>query len=149
MQFKLFTAVLAAFSAAALASPASEVNVVSDEDFLQWLKTTDANLTFIGDPIPGFNAPDGLTTRAAQSTKVTYCSSRINNICGGSCTVYNGGPACLDAPATVCLYATHDVGFCDRAGCTHSCNSFNSCGTRLDDGFCYTPGTRSILVGNY
>ena len=84
--------------------------------FLQWLKTTDANLTFIGDPIPGFNAPEDLTTRAAQSTKVTYCSSRINNICGGSCTVYNGGPACLDAPATVCLYAPHDVGFCDRSG---------------------------------
>ncbi|KAL1658211.1 hypothetical protein GGF50DRAFT_67701 [Schizophyllum commune] len=126
-----------------------EVNIVSDEDFLQWLKTTDASLTFIGDPILGFTSSEGLTPREKSSMKVTYCSSCINNICGGSCTVYNGGPVCLDAPATVCLYAIHDVGLYDRAGCTLSCNSFDSCGTRLDDGFCHAPETSSILVGNY
>ncbi|KAI3998128.1 hypothetical protein K525DRAFT_275569 [Schizophyllum commune Loenen D] len=40
-----------------------EVNIVSDEDFLQWLKTTDASLTFIGDPILGFTSSEGLTPR--------------------------------------------------------------------------------------
>ncbi|KAL1680193.1 hypothetical protein EV122DRAFT_262522 [Schizophyllum commune] len=138
MQFKFFT-ILAAFLAVALLSRPLP-SVAEDHRCESHL---------IGDPIPGFNAPEGLTTRAAQSTMVTFCSSRIGNICGGACNVYNGGPTCIAAPDTVCLSATHDVGFCDRAGCTNSCNSYNSCGTRLDNGFCYTPGTRSILVGNY
>ncbi|KAL1747106.1 hypothetical protein HDZ31DRAFT_80688 [Schizophyllum fasciatum] len=145
MQFSLSFAALAACVGLAIATPTPEVNILSDAEFVEWLKTTDANLTFIGDPIPGYNAPEGLVSRAAQATWVSYCSKRIGNICGGDCTVYNGGPRCLNAPDTVCLAANHDVGFCDRAGCGHSCNSYNSCGTRLDGGYCYTPGTKSIL----
>ena len=109
---------------------------------LNWIKTTDAELTFVGAPI------NPLTPRSAQNTMVTYCNKRINNVCGGSCTVYNGGAACLDAPGTSCLAATHNVGFCDRGGCGHSCNQLSTCGTRLDNGFCYTPGTKSILVSS-
>ena len=105
-----------------------------------WLANTDAELTFLGEPI------NPLASRSAENTMVTYCNKRVNNVCGGSCTVYNGGAACLDAPGTSCLAATHNVGFCDRGGCGHSCNQLSTCGTRLDNGSCFTPGTQSILV---
>ncbi len=87
-----------------------------------------------------------LAPRSAQNTMVTYCSNRAVNVCGGPCTVYNGGATCLNAHDTNCLAATHNVGFCDRAGCRGSCNQLSTCGTRLDNGFCFTPGTKSILV---
>ena len=109
---------------------------------LTWLATTDAELTFIGTPIKH----DSRSEDAAQSVMVTYCSSRSQGVCGGACTVYNGGPTCLSAPGTVCLGATANVGFCDKSGCKGSCNDFNDCGTRLDNNFCYTPGTKSIIV---
>ncbi|KAI0739157.1 hypothetical protein C8Q80DRAFT_1222341 [Daedaleopsis nitida] len=107
---------------------------------MHWLATTNAELTFIGKPI------NPLAARSAQTTIVTYCSQRIDNVCGGACTVYNGNHACLNAPNTNCLSATTNVGFCDRGGCGGSCNQFSTCGTRLDNGFCFTPGTASILV---
>ncbi|KAH9919845.1 uncharacterized protein B0H18DRAFT_881536 [Fomitopsis serialis] len=116
---------------------------------IQWLKSTDANLTFIGEPIPGVNAPEGLVSRSAQNTIVTYCSHRTDNVCGGGCTVYNGGSTCLSTPGTNCLAAMNNVGFCDRGGCGGSCHQLSTCGTELDNGYCYTPGTASILVGNY
>ncbi|KAI0373602.1 hypothetical protein BV20DRAFT_1041979 [Pilatotrama ljubarskyi] len=112
----------------------------SHAEMMHWLATTDAALTIIGDPI------NPLAPRSAQNTMVTYCSSRTQNVCGGACTFYNGGATCLNAPNTNCLAATHNVGFCDRAGCGHSCNQLSTCGTRLDNGFCFTPGTRSIIV---
>ncbi|KAI0766879.1 hypothetical protein BD413DRAFT_605659 [Trametes elegans] len=107
-----------------------------------WLATTDAELTFIGEPI------NPLTPRAAQNTIVTYCTKRTQNVCGGSCSVYNGGATCLAAPYTTCLAATHNIGFCNRDGCNGRCNQLESCGTRLDNGFCYTPGTKSIIVSS-
>ncbi|KAI0310234.1 hypothetical protein OF83DRAFT_1278926 [Amylostereum chailletii] len=115
--------------------------LITENEFRYWLANTDANLTFIGAPI------NALAPRSALNTQVTYCSSRIDNLCGGACTVYNGGATCLNAPNTKCLAATHNVGFCDRGGCKHSCNQLSTCGTRLDSNFCYTPGTKSILVG--
>ncbi|KAI0355824.1 hypothetical protein OH77DRAFT_1424080 [Trametes cingulata] len=111
--------------------------VVSQAEMAHWLATTDAVLTFVGE------APNPL---AAQQTTVTYCSFRSGNVCGGECTVYRGGATCLDAPATECLSATADVSFCDRAGCSDLCNQLDSCATRLNDGFCFTPGTESIAV---
>ena len=107
---------------------------------LTWLATTDANLTFIGDSV-GMNSK-----RAADSIMVIFCPDRTQNVCGGSCSVYNGGAACLNAPNTNCLSATANVGFCDHSGCTGSCNQFSSCGTRLSNNFCFTPGTKSIIV---
>ena len=109
---------------------------------MHWIATTDAELTFVGEPI------NPLTPRSAQITTVTYCNKRINDVCGGSCTVYSGGAACLDAPGTNCLSATNNVGFCDRGGCGHSCNQLSTCGTHLEKGFCFTPGTQSILVSS-
>jgi len=106
-----------------------------------WLANTEAKLTFIGKPM------NPLSPRAAQDTTVTYCSDRIANFCGGACTVYTGGATCLAAPNTNCLAATNNVGFCDRGGCGGSCNQLETCGTTLDNGFCYTPGTASIAVG--
>ncbi|KAI0739158.1 hypothetical protein C8Q80DRAFT_1204519 [Daedaleopsis nitida] len=114
--------------------------VVSQEEMMHWLATTDAELTFLGEPI------NPLAPRAAQNTMVTYCNRRVVNVCGGACTFYNGNAKCLSAPGTACLAATTNVGFCDRSGCGHSCNQLSTCGTRLDNGFCYTPGTASILV---
>ena len=132
-------------SASSLTSPDVKAAsyVISDAEMAHWLATTDAKLTFVGPPL------NALSTQAAQSTTVTYCSSRVDNVCGGACTVYTGGPICLAAPSTVCLAATHNVGFCNKGGCGGKCNQYASCGTVLDSGFCYTPGTNSILVGNY
>ena len=115
---------------------------MSYEQMMHWIATTDAELTFVGAPI------NPLAPRAAQNTMVTYCSKRIDSVCGGPCTVYNGGATCLSAPNTNCLSATNNVGFCDHAGCSGSCNQLSTCGTRLDNGFCYTPGTKSIVVSS-
>ncbi|EJF67486.1 hypothetical protein BD309DRAFT_966824 [Dichomitus squalens] len=147
----LVLAVLALASGARATPVAADVKVTSDEvnpaaylvsheQMMYWIANTDAELTFVGKPI------NPLTPRSAQDTTVTYCSDRIDDVCGGACTVYTGGATCLDAPDTNCLAATNNVGFCDRSGCGHSCNQLSTCGTRLDNGFCYTPGTASILV---
>ncbi|KAF8816747.1 hypothetical protein BYT27DRAFT_6376523 [Phlegmacium glaucopus] len=141
MQFIVLTStIISALTLFAAASPASVVsNLVTVEEFKDWLAHTDAKLTFIGEPID---------KRNALNTIVTYCNRRTFNVCGGDCTVYNGGPKCLDAHDTQCLSATANVGFCSSRGCTGDCNQFSTCGTRLDNNFCYTPGTASILVGN-
>lgn len=107
-----------------------------------FLATTDAELTFIGEPI------NPLAKRAAQTTTVTFCTKRVGNICGGTCTVYTGGATCLDAASTVCMSATKDVGFCDLTGCNGNCNAMSTCGTPMGSGFCFTPNTQSILVSS-
>lgn len=107
---------------------------------MYWIANTDAELTFIGKPI------NPLAPRSAQDTTVTYCTNRVDSICGGPCTVYTGGPTCLNAPNTNCLSATANVGFCSSKGCTGACNPLATCGVKLDDGFCFTPDTESILV---
>ena len=111
---------------------------------LTWLATTDAKLAFVGEPISGRSSDKD--KRATEDIMVVYCSSRSQGLCGGACTVYNGGATCLNAPGTNCLSATGNVAFCDHSNCHGSCNDFNDCGTRLDNNFCYTPGTNSIVV---
>ncbi|KAI0665764.1 hypothetical protein C8Q78DRAFT_1063181 [Trametes maxima] len=86
---------------------------------------------------------------AAQDLIVTYCSHPNATACRGPCTVYNGwaaGAKCLDAPDTNCLTATQDVGFCRGARCNGCCSHFDACVVHLADGFCFTPGTRSMIV---
>ncbi|KAJ3974380.1 hypothetical protein EV361DRAFT_895097 [Lentinula raphanica] len=41
---------------------------------------------------------------------VVYCSDRTVNVCGGACTVYNGGATCLSAPKLT----EHQLPFCDE-----------------------------------
>ncbi|EJD50741.1 hypothetical protein AURDEDRAFT_57649, partial [Auricularia subglabra TFB-10046 SS5] len=115
--------------------------IMTESEMLTWLSTTSAKLTFIGDPIP-----KGVSKRVGGNVMVVYCSKRTQNVCGGPCTVYNGGATCLGAPDTNCLSATANVGFCSGSGCGGGCNQFASCGTRLDNNFCFTPGTKSIIV---
>ena len=107
---------------------------------MSWIANTDAKLTFIGEPI------NPLTPRDAQVTTVTYCNTRLDDVCGGICTVYTGGAKCLNAPGTNCLSATNNVAFCSGTGCGGACNQLSTCGVRLSNGFCYTPDTSSILV---
>lgn len=107
---------------------------------LQWIATTDAELTFIGKSI------NPLTPRSTQNTIVTYCSVRNLDVCGGACTVYSGGATCLFAPNTNCLAATNNVVFCSGSACNVPCNELSTCGVHLSGGFCYTPSTNSILV---
>ncbi|KAK0477048.1 hypothetical protein IW261DRAFT_1584858 [Armillaria novae-zelandiae] len=150
MQFfslaKLFFS-LTAMAVVGIASPTPEPAAAAflwtDAEFDHWLATTDADITYHGN-----TTPNPLARRDALTTRVTYCNRRTNSVCGGTCVVYNGGATCINAPGTVCLAATNNVGFCDRSGCSGSCNQLSTCGTRLDGGFCYTPGTASILVSS-
>lgn len=163
---KLLVALLAgpALLMTSMASPVDEpgVGIISDEEMDYFLSTTKAELIFVGDNGEERTFDNPLEKPA--NTRVTYCNRRVNKVCGGTCHVYNGGATCINASGTRCLAATHNVGFCDRGGyvsvaymeggrcsvfsrCKHSCNQLSTCGTRLDNGFCYTPGTKSILVG--
>ncbi|KAI0334589.1 hypothetical protein GY45DRAFT_1318173 [Cubamyces sp. BRFM 1775] len=108
-----------------------------------WLANTDAELNFIGEP---FNPLD---KRSAQSTTVTYCNKRVGNVCGGTCSVYQGGATCLSAPGTTCISATNDVGYCDAVDCNGNCGVLSDCGTSLNNKFCFTPNTQSILVSTF
>ncbi|KAJ3987828.1 hypothetical protein F5890DRAFT_656503 [Lentinula detonsa] len=112
--------------------------IVTQKKILEWISTTDANLTFIGDPI---------TKRNTEIPTVVYCSVRTGGVCGGTCTVYRGGPACLRAPGTNCISATQNVGICGSPGCGGRCTQLFPCQAPLGDGFCYTPRTESINVG--
>ena len=118
------------------------------EQFTHWLSTTDSEVTFHGKP---FGDISDLHKCKALNTIVTFCSNRIDDLCGGPCNIYNGGATCIasEAPDTDCLSTTNNVGYCDRGNCGGSCNQFSqaSCGTRLENNFCYTPGKASILVG--
>ena len=115
--------------------------IVSPEQMMHWLANTDAELTFIGKP-----PTDPLAPRSAQDTTVVYCTTRDGNVCSSPCTVYNGGTTCLAAPDTNCLSATNDIGFRDKPGCTGDCTFLTGCILQLEDGFCWTPNTQSILV---
>ena len=106
-------------------------------DLLTWLSTTDANITYTSGPV---------SRDVGGNVMVVYCTKRTQSVCGGECTVYNGGAKCINAPGTSCLMATANVGFCDRGNCGGSCNQLSTCGTHLDDNFCFTPGTASINV---
>ncbi|EJD50736.1 hypothetical protein AURDEDRAFT_111931 [Auricularia subglabra TFB-10046 SS5] len=146
MRFAATFATIATFvvglASQASAMPASPDGgfIVTESALLTWLSTTDAEITYIGEPIKG------LDKRVGGNVMVVYCSKRSQNVCGGPCTVYNGGATCLDAPNTNCLSASANVAFCDRSNCGGDCNQLSSCGTRLDNNFCYTPGTKSIVV---
>ncbi|KAH9889012.1 hypothetical protein C8Q73DRAFT_709346 [Cubamyces lactineus] len=113
---------------------------MSGVEMAHWLATTDAELNFVG------ARSSTLGPRSSQNTILVYCTERSGTTCGGSCTVYDGGAACIDAPGTECMAASIDVGFCDKESCDGDCSSLSECGTELDGGYCYTPGTKSIVV---
>ncbi|KZV68733.1 hypothetical protein PENSPDRAFT_753888 [Peniophora sp. CONT] len=123
----------------ASAIPTGQNDVPFESEFLTWLSTTNANVTYVG-PKPG-----SLAARAGGTVNVVYCTERHGNVCGGSCTVYNGPNTCLSGGIS-CLKASSDVSFCDHGNCHGSCNELSTCGTKLDNGFCDTPGTKSITV---
>ncbi|KAI0729529.1 hypothetical protein C8Q72DRAFT_828949 [Fomitopsis betulina] len=115
MQLKLSLAAFVALVTAVAAIPA--VGIVHYCPALFSLMTPQPEVSiFVGEPIPGVNARAGLASREALSTTVTYCSQRIDSVCGGACTVYTGGATCLNAPDTNCLAATNNVGFCSSSG---------------------------------
>ncbi|KAG9223771.1 hypothetical protein CCMSSC00406_0004888 [Pleurotus cornucopiae] len=102
MHLALKLASLIALATMATAVPAFsndvEASVANEAEFDNWLRTTDANLTFIGS---ARQAPVG---RNVPATRVVYCNRR--SVCGGECTVYEGGSACLNALHISCLSAT-------------------------------------------
>lgn len=107
-----------------------DVSEIANDDLqhLHWRRTTDAEIIFNGRPISGLMAPPaGIFTRAAQATGfVTYCNVRTaDNKCGGTCTVYAGGPACVSAPHTTCYYVSSNfqnaVSVCGGPGYVQRC----------------------------
>ncbi|EJD40297.1 hypothetical protein AURDEDRAFT_34320, partial [Auricularia subglabra TFB-10046 SS5] len=128
------------FIAPRLIKSVQDSDILSDSQLLTWLSTTESELTYIGAPVSRRQAGVG------DDVTVVYCSTRTQDVCGGPCTVYNGGATCLSAPGTNCLRGTANIGFCSSANCQPPCNQFSSCGVRLNDGFCWTPGTVSIIV---
>ncbi|EJF57435.1 hypothetical protein BD309DRAFT_431833 [Dichomitus squalens] len=128
--------------AAELSAPSDEpaAYVVSHEQMMHWIATTDAELTFAGTAI------NPLTPLAEPSTTVTYCVNRVDDVCGGPCTVYTGAAVCLSTPNVVCLSATNNIGFCTGSDCQGTCGEWFACNTSLNFGFCATPGTASILM---
>ncbi|KAH7103669.1 hypothetical protein BKA62DRAFT_608023, partial [Auriculariales sp. MPI-PUGE-AT-0066] len=60
--------------------------------FLEWLSTTDSELTFIGQQI------DVDLAKHQQSVRVVYYSFRQNTVWSCPHTAYNGGPSCINAP---------------------------------------------------
>ncbi|KAJ7597586.1 hypothetical protein C8J56DRAFT_1041777 [Mycena floridula] len=146
MQFSaLSSIVLAALTFVSVsANPASApvANLMTEAQMIDWLSKFDpADITYVGGPI------NPLSSRSSLSTTVSYCAHWIGSVCGAPCTVYTGGTACLHAPGTNCLAATHNVGFCNEDNCGGTCNQLSECGDHLDNHFCATPGTNSILVG--
>ncbi|KAF7372741.1 hypothetical protein MSAN_00479500 [Mycena sanguinolenta] len=124
-----------------LTAPQSSVptGVLTVAQMKNFLATTDANLTFTGLPIEMLGADPLVTT-------LTVCSTRTAQLCSGPCTVFTGSGTCFNTPNTKCLAATTDVSFCDHSNCQGSCNTLSTCGTRLNNGFCSTPGTNSVSV---
>lgn len=106
-----------------------------------WLATTNESLTFTGAPLEDI----GLNP---LTTTITFCSTVTAGLCSGPCNVFTGAGVCHATPGTNCLSATTNVAFCDHSGCSGSCNTFADCGTKLNDGFCDTPGTNSISLPN-
>ena len=109
----------------------------------EWLANHEGEITYVG-----LKNHTDIVKRAAQATTVTYCQRRSGNLCSGPCTVSTGNGVCINAPGTQCLAATTDVAFCDYDNCRSSdgCHNLSQCGTRLNDGYCYTPGTNSISI---
>ncbi|KAF7341685.1 hypothetical protein MSAN_02066800 [Mycena sanguinolenta] len=141
MRFQsLFAAVFATLALNVAGNPVPN-GVMTVEQMKNFLATTDANLTFTGLPIEMLGVDPLVTT-------LTVCSTRTAQLCSGPCTVFTGTGTCFNTPNTNCLAATTDVAFCDHSNCGGSCNTLSTCGTRLDDGFCYTPGTNSVSVPN-
>ncbi|KAH6910904.1 hypothetical protein BKA70DRAFT_1219990 [Coprinopsis sp. MPI-PUGE-AT-0042] len=142
MSFNL--AALATIVAAALVLPSTATpvalneGIVTNEELDHWIATTDAKLTFVGS-----NERSGV---GIQAIRVVYCNRRMGNLCGGACTIYEGGTKCLEAPGTQCLFATGNVRVCDRVGCGGLCSVIDDCSTLLENNFCWTPGAVSINV---
>ncbi|KAK0190144.1 hypothetical protein F5146DRAFT_1122496 [Armillaria mellea] len=139
--FFSLTAMAVVSGASPTPEPASAAVIWTDAEFDHWLATTDAKITYYGNITSNPLAP-----RSALNTRVTFCSSLIGSVCGGACTVYDGGAACLNAPDTVCLAATNNVGFCSSPGCVGQCTQLTDCHMFLSGGFCAAPNTKSILV---
>ncbi|KAH9474928.1 hypothetical protein JR316_0012023 [Psilocybe cubensis] len=137
-----FTVAAAAVFAGAVPAPTNNGGIMSLEEMKAWVSALPPDeVTLVGDPFAA------LSSRAALSVTVTFCSTQSSTICTGPCTVKTvAGGTCIAAPDTNCLSATSQVTFCDRSGCGGSCNELNSCGTRLENNFCFTPGTESIGV---
>ncbi|TCD68005.1 hypothetical protein EIP91_011674 [Steccherinum ochraceum] len=122
------------------------------QDLLRWIATTSSELTFIGDPIEGPSPYPKRADADALDVLLIYCSVYSGTSCQGPCTVYRGGAGCIETPSTNCLKASANVSFCFLGGCqtgdpnVAQCHVLSSCGTKADDGFCFTPNTTSVNV---
>ncbi|KAF6753701.1 hypothetical protein DFP72DRAFT_1170759 [Ephemerocybe angulata] len=88
-----------------------------------------------------------------DSLAVYYCYAKSGTSCS-SCYYEsydtNSHPSCWAFSTPVqCMSAEYRVylAFCGTNNCSGQCNYMNNCGTMLDRGYCYTPGTNSFQVG--
>ncbi|TFK71107.1 hypothetical protein BDN72DRAFT_895953 [Pluteus cervinus] len=137
------------------AAPSANVNsrgtsssVISFDQILTWITTTDANLTFIDDPPFAIKPFPKRQEEEVALAVVILCTEQVNDGCSGDCTIHTAGGGfsggCASVPGTNCILATTDLQFCTGTACTGTCNSLADCGDILSDGFCATPGTNTI-----
>ncbi|KAJ3526217.1 hypothetical protein NMY22_g7362 [Coprinellus aureogranulatus] len=124
-------------------SSSAATGIMTDEQLDHWLANTDAELKFIGEKS---YVPGTLRKRGEKSTRLVTCTTANGSNCGGSCSVYNGNAACLNVAGTVCIQASGPVAFCSKANCADPCTQLANCLAWMNDGFCGTPDTNSIIV---
>ncbi|KAH6893640.1 hypothetical protein BKA70DRAFT_833862 [Coprinopsis sp. MPI-PUGE-AT-0042] len=117
------------------------------EDLLNWHRTTAATVHFVYSNL-NIDTPLG-----PSDVRLIYCSeyNEPEGTCGGECWVYQGpGSQCWRPPPSVvsCLAATGNIEMCWLEDCT-DCHTYDTCGTRLEHGFCWTPDTHSIRLFTY
>lgn len=116
----------------------SQAYLATLDDINSWLRDTAPAMEFVNG--------DWSTLPGPEDVRLVYCTERTGRSCGGRCIGYQGPRTqCLKTlfKDADCLAATHRIDMCNVANCT-DCNQSDTCGTRMDYGFCWTPSTNSL-----
>ncbi|TFK71105.1 hypothetical protein BDN72DRAFT_958365 [Pluteus cervinus] len=102
------------------AAPSTNVNaggigasIVTTTQILEWIATTNANLTYINTP----SEVEPFSKRQDQqppAVMVVACSAHVDSTCGEDCVVMAGSeaPTCLNTLGVNCILTTTDIQSC-------------------------------------